>query len=108
MRQNERRTMKTKGFTLIELMIAVAILGIVAALGFAFFFGGDSGGPSQAEKTLQMQGFKNIRIGDNVWMGCGQDDSSLMSHHFTATNVNNMQVKGMVCCAMLKGCTVRF
>ncbi len=70
---------------------------------------------SEARRTLEAQGFDNIRIGGYAWFGCGQDDGA--SNTFTATNAKGQAVSGVVCCGtyegnplggLAKGCTVRF
>ena len=60
----------------------------------------------EASRTLYKAGFKDVRVGDLSYWGCGQDD--LMGRHFRAMNPSGDYVDGIVCCAMLKGCTVRF
>ena len=56
--------------------------------------------------TLLSSGYQNIQItGYEPW-GCGQGDS--YSTGFIATNPTGQRVTGVVCCGLIKSCTVRF
>lgn len=62
---------------------------------------------SDASKdALQKQGFTDIVTTGWSPLSCGQDD--FFSTGFTADNPNGQRVSGVVCCGLLKGCTVRF
>lgn len=62
--------------------------------------------PDRSRDTLVKAGFSNIQLKGYAWMGCGKDDN--YSTKFTATNPLGMQVDGVVCCGMMKGCTIRY
>lgn len=120
--------MKTQGFTLIELMLSVAVLGIVVAIigsllmappsshagatataGTATVGATAEDDDSMAERALRAQGFTRIQMGGVPLFGCGDDDSMITSRKFTAINANKMRVSGIACCGLLmKGCTIRF
>lgn len=51
-------------------------------------------------------GLRDVQPLDYAPFSCGQDDQ--YAQHFTATNINGQRVSGVVCCGLLKSCTVRF
>jgi hypothetical protein len=56
--------------------------------------------------TLQKAGFTKIRTtGWNAFQ-CGEGD--VYSTGFVATNPQDVQVSGTVCCGWIKACTIRF
>lgn len=61
----------------------------------------------QATEVLQKSGFTNITINGTNIFSCGKDDN-MNGANFTATNSRGMVVNGVVCCGLMKGCTVRF
>ncbi len=56
--------------------------------------------------TLLAHGFKDIRLTGWRAYACGRDDA--FTTGFVATNQAGQQVGGVVCCGVMKGCTVRF
>lgn len=62
--------------------------------------------PDSARDALTKQGFRDIRILGWAPLSCSQDD--LTSTGFTAVNPQGLQVEGVVCCGILKSCTVRW
>jgi hypothetical protein len=60
----------------------------------------------RATETLRKSGFTEIRTtGFELW-GCSDDD--VFQTGFRAKNVQGQQVNGVVCCGLMKSCTVRF
>jgi hypothetical protein len=59
-----------------------------------------------SRRTLDAAGYSNIELTGYKWYGCGQDDSYHTA--FSATNPAGKRVSGVVCCGMMKGCTIRF
>ena len=64
--------------------------------------------PDRAYVAVSSMGMKDIVLGGAPLFACGKDDSLIMSHSFTATNIVGVKVAGNVCCGFFKGCTVRF
>jgi len=62
--------------------------------------------PDRSRETLDNSGFTNIEIGG--WAGLSCSDGDTYKTKFSATNPNGKRVTGVVCCGMMKGCTVRF
>ncbi len=61
----------------------------------------------ETSRTVRAQGFSDVRLGGVAWFACdGKSDKA--GQHFTATNPRGEVVSGVVCCGILKGCTVRF
>lgn len=56
--------------------------------------------------ALEQQGFYDIRTEGYAWFGCSDSDN--FATRFTAKNPNGQPVSGVVCCGMLKSCTVRW
>lgn len=61
---------------------------------------------TDAKRALRNQGFTHINITGMSFFGCGKDD--LPGRTFRAKNPHGDTVEGVVCCGILKGCTVRF
>lgn len=61
---------------------------------------------SATRSTLEKSGFTDVQVTGYRPFNCGEND--LSSTGFTAKNVNGSTVEGVVCCGILKGCTVRF
>lgn len=61
---------------------------------------------SGSRTALVSAGYSNIHLTGYRWFGCGEDDG----YHtgFTATNPAGVRVSGVVCCGLMKGCTIRF
>ena len=62
--------------------------------------------PDNSTDTLTKMGFTNIEITGWSPFSCGEDDS--FSTGFKATNPVGLPVSGVVCCGLVKNCTVRF
>jgi len=60
----------------------------------------------QLEETLSNAGYTDVVNKGYQFLACGRDDS--FSSGFTARNALGKPVSGVVCCGLLKGCTVRF
>lgn len=60
----------------------------------------------ETRRTLNAAGYTDIQIGGYAAFACGQDDT--YSTRFSAANPRGVIVEGVVCCGLLKGCTVRF
>jgi len=57
-------------------------------------------------RALRAHGFTHIELDGYAWTGCS--DSDIYSTSFTATNPQGEVVSGVVCCGLVKDCTVRF
>lgn len=58
-------------------------------------------------RTVEAQGFTEVRLGGAAPFRCdGKSDK--VGQHFSAVNPAGRRVEGVVCCGVLKGCTVRF
>jgi len=62
--------------------------------------------PGASRSALEKAGFRDIQTGGYAWMSCSKDDTFATS--FTATNPMGMRVSGVVCCGLMKDCTIRF
>ncbi len=79
------------------------ILALLIVLGIA---GTGCTDDERSKQTLEDYGFTRIEItGYEPWK-CGDDYT--YSTGFTADNPQNRRVRGVVCCGMVKGCTVKF
>jgi len=90
--------------------LIVAVLGLVIVVVGYFLLGShERSATSDDERVtrLEVEGFENIEIGGAPWFGCGEDDNILASYSFTAEK-NGHTVDGVVCCGLLKSCTVRY
>lgn len=67
--------MGMKGFTLIELMIVVAIIGILSAVAIPFFIDG----PDRGEKVSYTQG--SVYCIGNFEVVAGMQNDAFWSHH---------------------------
>ena len=77
------------------------VLVVVAAL-TAFSCTNESG----SRRALEGQGFTDVEFDGYALYGCGDDDTFHTAFH--AKNARGVSVSGLVCCGMLKSCTVRF
>jgi hypothetical protein len=59
-----------------------------------------------SEEALGKAGFYDIQMTGYSFFGCSEDDT--FKTGFRAKNVNGMEVEGVVCCGVLKDCTIRF
>jgi hypothetical protein len=59
-----------------------------------------------SRKALESQGFTDIRFTGYEAFACSEDDG--FHTGFTAKNPQGRQVSGVVCCGLLKSCTVRW
>jgi len=94
-----------------EEKLSVGLPVCLLTLPIAFFVCGTQGaGPfvdaSEARRVLNSSGYSKVNITGYRPLSCGQDD--LSSTGFEATNATGQRVTGVVCCGILKGCTVRF
>lgn len=56
-------------------------------------------------ETAESMGFTNVQIGGYAFFQCSDDDK--FQTEFQATNPQGRRVNGVVCCGLLKGCTLR-
>jgi hypothetical protein len=61
---------------------------------------------SRSREVLQRAGYKDIQITGYTPFYCGEDDH--FSTGFKANNPRGQEVSGVVCCGVIKGCTIRF
>lgn len=87
-----------------EILRVSAIVVVAVLVGLLMFQGCTTGG-DEARETLSKSGFYDIRTG-SVAFGCAEGDK--VGRGFSAMNANKVRVEGVVCCGVLKGCTVRF
>jgi hypothetical protein len=78
---------------------------LLLMLGMMLLLGGCTT-PNAATSTLQKHGFTDISTRGYDMFACS--DSDVSATKFTATNSAGMRVNGVVCCGILKRCTVRF
>ena len=62
--------------------------------------------PEASRETLRKGGYTDIVI--TGWDAFGCSDSDTFSTGFRARNPQNQAVEGVVCCGLLKRCTIRF
>lgn len=62
--------------------------------------------PDESTRTLEKSGYTNIETTGWEPFSCGEKDS--FSTGFRATNPSGQPVEGVVCCGVIKRCTVRF
>lgn len=58
-----------------------------------------------AKEILDAEGYTDIRTTGYAAFECGRNDWSATG--FTATSITGYHVDGVVCCGMVKSCTVR-
>lgn len=61
---------------------------------------------AQSRDALERAGFDPLSVGGYAWAVCGKGDS--FATRFVARNPRGQDVAGVVCCGLLKGCTIRF
>lgn len=59
----------------------------------------------EVTSTLVAEGYSDVKPGDWAMFGCGEHDKK--GRRFVAKNPVGVEVSGVVCCGILKGCTVR-
>ena len=59
----------------------------------------------EAQRTLLDAGYSDVETRGHAAFRCGANDWS--ATYFEATNPAGRQVSGVVCCGLLKGCTIR-
>lgn len=84
------------------LVAALTIIGIFGAIGEGICARNEDA----SVNALKSMGFRDIKLNGWAAFACSQDD--LPGLHFTATNPVGQPVSGVVCCGLLKSCTVRF
>lgn len=85
----------------------VILLGLVICVGAGFALSTCEDDDYAAQrKALTNQGFTDVDIGSYAFFGCSESD--VYSNHFTATNTAGKPVEGLVCCGLMKACTVRW
>jgi len=61
---------------------------------------------AKSAEVLDNQGFTNVSFNGYSWFSCSQQDQFHTA--FCADNPNGKRVCGVVCCGLLKACTVRW
>ncbi len=62
--------------------------------------------PDESRRTLDNAGYTDIETTGWEPFACGEKDT--FSTGFRATNPSGQRVSGVVCCGVIKRCTVRF
>lgn len=75
-------------------------------MGLLFLLSGCVVGSGTAEVAVKNAGYANIEVQGLAPFSCGDDD--LTGRHFRALAPNGQPVEGVVCCGILKSCTLRF
>jgi prepilin-type N-terminal cleavage/methylation domain-containing protein len=90
-----------KGFSLIELLIVIAIVGIILAIAFSNFRGRHSQQELRAVELLESRGYSGVTIVDSCTKPTKCDCASTDSIAFKteATDANNTVQKLTVCVA---------
>lgn len=60
---------------------------------------------ARAFRTLTALGFTSIELGNYAWFECSENETN---RAFTAISPSGQPVSGVVCCGVVKRCTVRF
>lgn len=76
---------------------------LAAALAMLVLFGCDD---QTAQGAVENNGFTAVQLEGWDVFACGRDD--WYARAFTATNANGRRVHGVVCCGLMKKCTIRF
>lgn len=58
-----------------------------------------------ARTTLDDEGYTDVAVTGHSFWACGQHE--LLGAKFEATNARGKRIEGVVCCGVLKACTVR-
>lgn len=104
-----------RGVTLIEILIVVAILGVLAAVVFGGMRGCNHPSDQAAVNAAENQGFTEVQVNDRhdwavSWHGCGSDDA--VAFDMSGKNPQGREVSFTMCCGTTwsngKGCTMRF
>lgn len=82
-------------------MKKLALLIIIAVYGYGCTY------EKAAITALQKAGYTNVQTYGYAILGCSADDEAFNTK-FTATNPLGQRVSGVVCCGILKSCTIRF
>jgi hypothetical protein len=61
---------------------------------------------SKAQVAVESAGNTNVELGPMTYLPCGRGDVG--GFNFKAMNANGDKVSGVVCCGLVKGCTVRY
>lgn len=59
-----------------------------------------------ARRALDANGFSSVTLSGFDWWSCSKGDT--YATKFEATNSVGKRVSGVVCCGVMKACTVRF
>ena len=70
------------------------------------FIRGFSTSRIDAEIAVSAAGHTAGEVKSWAWLACSKDD--LYNWHFIAKNSQGNQISGVVCCGLLKSCTVRY
>lgn len=80
---------------------------MAAVLGLSALFAGCFTGDDEARRAAEAAGMSDVRLDGTAWFACNSDQDKT-GLRFTATNPRGQRVSGVVCCGILKGCTVRW
>lgn len=82
-------------------MIAICAVWLIAQAS-----GGCAADKVTATRALEAMGLREVRLGGYPWFECAKND--VFNSAFEARSATGGEVRGAVCCGVLKGCTVRF
>lgn len=93
--------MKDEHFAYILISIAAVFILVILLMNGSFTTQSD-----ETTATLASSGFTEMVLGKSALFACGEGDK--VGRYFRARNPRGDMVSGIVCCGILKGCTVRF
>lgn len=94
--------MRDSDASFVSVLAALALAGLMCAVPVC----GGCDANDEVREVLEPQGFTDINPTGYEFFACGKDDS--FNSGFTATSVTGERVSGVVCCGLLKSCTVRW
>lgn len=105
---NRDAARKERRWAIAGTVAKVAVLLIVIVGGYFVSMNLIAVGDDRAQRAIEAQGFRDVKLGDTDALACAENESS---RHFRARNPLGNLVEGTVCCGVTgvgKGCTLRW